>query len=156
MDEQEEIARRDLSRTLLTRKVQEEEWNVSRSVMDQWILKVNLHMAHYRSFSVVQFQLEELIHYLTLDQLQNIIIPANSEQQCVIDMYKTMETEVEVPTHQLLQDPEVTFGEKIKSPPCRKCKATNIATIPIQTRSSDEPTSYYYQCRQCNHRWKDK
>jgi len=155
MDELEEDTRRNISSALLDKKIKAEGWTVSSSLVKRWLKKVNLHMNHYRSISVVRFQLTEVVHYLLLEDLKTTHIPTHSEQRCVVTRYKAMETEPERAEHLLLQNTEQTYGEKIDSEPCRKCGDTNVATIPIQKRSPDEPTSYYYQCRECNHTWKD-
>lgn len=37
---------------------------------------------------------------------------------------------------------------------CRRCKSTEIDAEERQSRSADEPTSMFYTCRNCMHKWK--
>jgi hypothetical protein len=37
---------------------------------------------------------------------------------------------------------------------CRYCGAHSVRMIPRQTRSSDEPTNFYFQCLNCQKNWK--
>lgn len=147
------------SHSLIQKKIQDKGWDVKPEVVTQWLQKLQRYVSHYKNLAVIRWQLEEIIHYLTLNQLQQLKIPSNGEHDCVVNHFRQLgplqsssRTEQSLQTR--LQAPEETFGEKIETAPCGKCGGTNVTSLAIQTRSADEPTSYYYQCRDCNARWK--
>lgn len=147
----------DTVKRCLEEKLKETGWDkvLTEETKQAYFKKLFLNATYYKSLSVVHFQLQEIMHYLTLENIEKMEIPVNPELAYVGKMYMETEFKDDIECHGRLQTPEETFGEDIETPPCRKCKDTNIAIIPIQKRSADEPTSYYYQCRKCNHRWKD-
>jgi len=58
--------------------------------------------------------------------------------------------------HLMLQSPDQTFGTEIRGKQCRMCKNYNVSVEAVQTRSSDEPTSYLFTCRDCLYKWKSR
>lgn len=94
-------------------------------------------------------QLEEVLHYVTLEQVQNGDVPLQSEYDYLVREYKPA-----LATRQPLKTPEDTFGEKTATRPCPKCHSRDTGFFAIQMRSADEPTSYLHYCNTCKHNWK--
>lgn len=46
---------------------------------------------------------------------------------------------------------QVAMTDQIK---CGKCKKNKISYYEMQIRSSDEPSTHFYRCLMCGHRWK--
>jgi DNA-directed RNA polymerase subunit M/transcription elongation factor TFIIS len=120
--------------------------------LDEWADKVVRHMSHHTSISVVRFQLEEICHYLSEEDVNNKVVPLQNEHKFTALLYKEMDTT----TAFTLQTPDETFGEHVDGTVCVNCKKTNVISMAIQKRSPDEPTSYFHQCPDCNARWKDR
>jgi len=38
---------------------------------------------------------------------------------------------------------------------CRKCKKQNVDYFTIQLRGADEPSTEFFTCRSCGHKWKE-
>lgn len=95
------------------------------------------------------FQLEEILHYVTLEQVQNGEVSLQSEYDYLVRNYQPTLT-----THQPLKTPEETFGEKIATRPCPKCHSRDTGFFAVQMRSADEPVSYLHYCNTCKHNWK--
>lgn len=38
---------------------------------------------------------------------------------------------------------------------CRKCGSRQCSTFALQTRRTDEGTTVYITCKECNHRWRE-
>jgi len=155
--------RGDLATNLLKRKMAQENWNpdvLPPEKIKNWCEKLNEHMYHYTSLSILQFQLDELIHYLTIDDILNGIIPSKSEHSYVIALYKQQsDTEVQSGVsdiHKKLQSPDITFGQILKSAACLRCKH-ETTLITAQKRSPDEPQQYFHQCKNinCRFQWKE-
>ncbi len=146
----------DKSHVRLLKKISDEKWVVSHAVIQHWLDTLNQRMQQYRSPAVAAFQIEEAIHYLTLAELQACIVPIKPEYRVVKALYAEREA-TRVPEKRGLQDPAITFGENIKARLCPKCR-TECRQQAIQKRSSDEPTSYYFQCKshKCGYGWKDR
>ena len=162
-ESEENILREKIAHDLLLRKIHKENWVVTPEVIKKWFEKANERMSHYRSVNVLTFQLDETIHYLTLDQLLNCIVPHKAENAFVIDLFKQLSPDEKLTStgkiyKEKLQKPSDTFGEQVVGALCKKCKRSEAAFFALQTRSADEPTSYYWQCKdsKCNHRWKDR
>lgn len=160
---EENVLRERIAHDLLLKKIQKEHWNVAYETIEKWFQKANERMSHYRSVNVLKFQLDETIHYLTLDQLTNCIVPHKAENVYVVELYKQLTPDEKLSTtgktyKDRLQKPADTFGEQIGGALCKKCKKSEAAMMAIQTRSADEPTSYYWQCKdsKCNFAWKDR
>lgn len=120
---------------------------MSNSLDNSFVSKLNSYLSLYNDEDLADFQRQEILHYCT----DTSKIPHNPELDYVISEYKKL-SNVTIN----LQTPTQTFGEELKTQPCIKCKSTNVASQAIQTRSADEPTSYFHECRQCLHRWKDR
>lgn len=101
-----------------------------------------------------KFAIEEMVHYLKVGE--NALGKAfRKDYDVVCDLYK-QQTLTKKKNSIGIQDPEVTLGNVCSKLVnlCRKCKSKNTLTMAIQTRSADEPTSYYSQCYSCNHKWR--
>jgi DNA-directed RNA polymerase subunit M/transcription elongation factor TFIIS len=151
--------RTELAKNLLAKKMKKEKWSVPPEKIKLWFEKVNEHMSHYRSFSVLQFQLDEIFHYLTLEELTNTIVPSKSEHNYVIQLYKSQsEAEIQLGMadhNKNLQSPDVTFKQVLTSALCPKCKH-EATSMTIQKRSADEPSQYFHECKNTNCKWKWK
>ncbi len=122
----------------------------------RWAEKVMEYMVFYKDEQLIRFQLDEITHYVTKQQILDGEVPNKPEQQYLIEMYRQHCVTHQAISH--LQSPVETFGQAVKGIICRKCRRSEATMQAIQTRSADEPTSYYYQCKDssCNHRWKDR
>jgi DNA-directed RNA polymerase subunit M/transcription elongation factor TFIIS len=155
--------RRNMIQNLLNQKVQKEQWvtDVNHSdIVRAWVKKVYEYTLHYTSLSVMQYQLEELLHYLTFEDFSQLRISANSEYQYITKLYLEQGEKVQQTTgnQAYLQHPDVTFGEKVSSAICVKCKKSEATMQTRQTRSADEPSDYFFECKDtlnCGHRWKN-
>ncbi len=49
---------------------------------------------------------------------------------------------------------EVTQAAMTDQIKCGKCKKNKISYYELQIRSSDEPSTHFYRCLSCGHRWK--
>jgi DNA-directed RNA polymerase subunit M/transcription elongation factor TFIIS len=49
---------------------------------------------------------------------------------------------------------EVTQAAMTDQIKCGKCKKNKISYYELQIRSSDEPSTHFYRCLACGHRWK--
>lgn len=93
-------------------------------------------------------QKEEVLHYLTEEQVLKCIVCTQAEHEYLVSQHQQPSVLARLPT------PVETFGEKPATPPCVKCKSRDTTFFAIQNRSSDEPTSYFFQCNSCMHSWK--
>lgn len=124
--------------------------------LDNWIKKVHGYTNHYNSLDVIHFQLSEICHYVTVNDIAEGKIPLQRDKSYVKQMY--VQKRLNDEEDKLYQKPYETFGEKVHGMKCinKHCNQSDVVICPIQTRSSDEPTSYFYECRNCNRKWKDK
>lgn len=161
VEAEENRSRICLVHDMMLQKISRHQWHVHKTTVQKWLDKAHERMSHYRDLGVLMFQLDETIHYLTLQQLEAGIVPHKAEHAYVIELFKQQSAEEILSSakdfDKKLQTPEVTFGEKVSGIICKKCKRSEVTMQARQTRSADEPTSYFYQCKdsKCNHRWKD-
>ena len=107
--------------------------------------------------TLISFQLDEILHYLQKEDILRGLVNMNRDMDHVLQMYNE---QVELGSPGLfadrdrLKEPEDVIGKKIGSVMCPKCKLTDTLLTPRQARSADEPTSEYYQCLKCSHRWR--
>jgi len=160
---EENVLRERIAHDLLLKKIQKEKWSIEPEIIKKWFEKANERMSHYRTVNILTFQLDETIHYLTFDQLINCIVPHKAENAYVVELFKQLTPDEKLSSigkiyKDRLQKPADTFGEQVPGPLCKKCKREEATMMSIQTRSADEPTSYYWQCKdsKCNYAWKDR
>lgn len=120
-----------------------------------WCSKACSVLNLYKQLSVAEFQLKEVLHYVTVEDIINLNVRVKSDEENIKKLFieKTMPESTNKCSNNL-QSPEQTFGEEIKSDPCPKCKSTKTITMAMQRRSADEPVSYYSQCFVCSMRWR--
>jgi DNA-directed RNA polymerase subunit M/transcription elongation factor TFIIS len=106
-------------------------------------------MRKLQSLQLSEQHMQEICEYVTDEQIRACIVPLQAEYDYLVREYDFIQT-----THQPLQSPEATFGEKMVTRPCPKCQSKDTSFFAIQQRSSDEPTSYVFQCGRCSHSWK--
>ena len=114
---------------------------VSDEQVEAWLVKL-------QSIKT-EFQLEEVLHYVTLEQVQQGYVPSQPEYEYLTRQYQPTSS-----TSQPIQTPEKTFGEKIVNRPCPRCHSTETGFLAAQLRSADEPTSYLFKCETCGYNWK--
>jgi DNA-directed RNA polymerase subunit M/transcription elongation factor TFIIS len=144
---------------LLSEKARLHQWELPEAAAQAWLAELSKRVAHYQNFALLTFHLSEIIHYATYDQVVQGIVPIRPEYSYLMDLYRsTALKKHEMSATPWLQSPDETFGEKISSYKCRKCKVGECTMQALQTRSADEPTSYYYQCKNpdCKHTFKDR
>lgn len=126
--------------------------DVEHVTLKSWVDYVEERVACY-SADVAQFQLAEILHYATVSDVKNGYVPVQGEIRYLLKNYESLPAAPN-PNQDLLQNPEVTFGMVIESPPCQKCRQTNVTATSVQDRKSDEATSTHYHCPDCGHAWK--
>jgi DNA-directed RNA polymerase subunit M/transcription elongation factor TFIIS len=115
-----------------------------------WCRKVAARLNDYMNSDLAEFKCSEVLHYVTEDHVRQGFVNMHSDRTCV-HLKTTVSEGAPFPK---LSSPEHTFGETT-STKCLKCDSTKLLSMARQTRSSDEPTNYYFQCLQCQHRWKN-
>ena len=102
------------------------------------------------SQDVAMFQLAELVHYAKLEDVLSANVVLDSEQSYLNSLYRTHHSAPK----KLLADPDTTLSTNVTSERCGRCGSTATLTIAQQTRSVDEPMSFYTHCLKCRHRWR--
>ena len=140
----------------LRQRIADSKWEVPEETIRGWLDRMEKHMAHFSSPGAVQFQVDEIVHYLRLEQLLRNEIPNQIKYDHVVDMYMTAGGKAV--TKHPIQPPEVTYGEVLHSAKCPKCHGTNTTSMAVQKRSPDEPTSYVHEClaTACKNKWMDR
>jgi len=128
---------------------------LAKSRSKDWTTKLLEYLQHSGSASMVKFDAEEQIHYLDRNDVNQLKIPFEPEQRYMNRLYTQIFTEQRKEQVTRLQPPNITFGEDYKSKFCKRCKKGECTMQKLQKRSADEPTSFYYQCKQCKYGWKD-
>jgi DNA-directed RNA polymerase subunit M/transcription elongation factor TFIIS len=123
-------------------------WEVSSPLVQHWCNKANDALLLYESDDVMNFKRLEILHYLTQEQLQHGNVEFNPDQLFMQQCYPTQGRKL------TLQSFETTFNTRIKGLKCPNCQKRNATTLERQTRSMDEPSSYYSHCNDCNHQWR--
>ena len=147
------------TRELLARKIQAEKWPRHSEVEEKWSTKVVEKLSLYRDVCMAILQLDELIHYITAEEMQKGIVPNKSEHEHVKKLYKQRELERQSkpkPNPKKLQSPDTTYGEVLQTRICKKCRKSETTFQARQKRSADEPTTYFFQCKDtinCKFSW---
>jgi DNA-directed RNA polymerase subunit M/transcription elongation factor TFIIS len=122
--------------------VHKKKWNCNESNIRGWVAKL------VRQINDV-FQLNEVIHFVTEEQINNNVIVLNPDRAMIAVLFKNI-----MNVSQKFQDPNVTFGKDLKNTQCPKCKGFNTLSVQAQTRAIDEPGRWDYECLDpCRHRW---
>jgi DNA-directed RNA polymerase subunit M/transcription elongation factor TFIIS len=117
----------------------------------KWCTKAVSQLELCPNLKVAKFQWDVIFHYFQPSDIENLIVSTQRD----IDLVKKMFIEsCDLPENYTLQEPEETFQEVVVSDTCIKCKSTDTITFARQTRSADEPTSYYSECLTCKHKWR--
>ena len=82
-----------------------------------------------------------LLHHRT-DEFMNL-----SFQDFVSSSYQTVSQKAQKPSFENI----FTGTSEIK---CKKCNSKQISHTQLQTRSADEPMTTFFECKDCNNRWK--
>lgn len=148
---------------LIYGKFSSEEVGQKRSRSTEWSKWVNTvwnQVSGMRRPGGSKYMVEELVHYVTIEELKSGKVATSPDQKCVEEAFSQLTaielTEEEV--NDLLQSPDVTFGETLEKRPCRKCKKTNTLMFHLQARSVDEPTQTFFICLDtgCKFKWKEQ
>lgn len=119
----------------------------------KWLNKLQRYMDDFSDQAMAKFQYDEIFQFVSRKDILKNRIPRDPELR-----YVQEQAVPPLPDHKYkLQTPQETFGmtEAPKGERCVKCHSTNTGgPHTIQDRSIDEPSAYYFQCRDCNHRWK--
>jgi len=110
-----------------------------------------MHLLMQRSRSMRDmWQAEECARYCTTDDVEHMIVTENAEMRWVCDHFISIQSKVPG-----MQDPDVTFGEQVRTDTCRRCKSnTTVRMIIQQRRKLDEDADVSYVCDACGMRWK--
>jgi DNA-directed RNA polymerase subunit M/transcription elongation factor TFIIS len=122
--------------------VEKNKWNCNETDIRFWVSKLA------RQVNDV-FQLNEVIHFVTEEQINTHTIVLNPDRAMMASLFKNKIS----PLHHQLQDPSVTFEKDLKNTQCQRCKKFNTLSIQSQKRAIDEPGRNDYQCLDCKHRW---
>lgn len=130
---------------------------VSESSLQDWLRLVFDRGRHYTSQSEFEFYLDELLPYVTLDDIRQGSINLQPEVLYVESLYRQRAALNASDQSSGLQKPEVTFGAEVKVQLCRKCRVGECSIQVIQTRSADEPAYTFYTCKRnlCKYTWKE-
>ncbi len=96
------------------------------------------------------FQLDEIMHYTTVEDIQAGTVVLNGEERQLEKLFNEFHNRERV----RLQEPDTTLGTSIHVDKCVRCQSSNTLSMARQTRSVDEPMSIYVQCLTCGHRWR--
>lgn len=124
--------------------------NVSCAEIKAWI-----HV--FSHTDLTDAQKEEILHYLTEEQIKQKTVSTQAEYDYLVTQYQSQyqsQYQINTTTRHILKNPQDTFGEKIANRPCPKCSSRDTTFFAIQNRSADEPTSYFFQCSNCQYSWK--
>jgi DNA-directed RNA polymerase subunit M/transcription elongation factor TFIIS len=120
--------------------------HIESRFINDWVIKV-LNKVNDR------FQLEEVIYFVTAEEILKGIVNLNPDRSSMIQQFHS----VTVSENSSLQTPEETFGKRLLSPQCIKCKGYNTISMQRQARSIDEPGRTDFQCLdRCGHAWSIK
>jgi DNA-directed RNA polymerase subunit M/transcription elongation factor TFIIS len=111
---------------------------------------IGIGLENYPPQDVGLFRLAELVHYASLDQIFAGNVALDAEQDYLRSLYQTHHA---IPK-KTLADPDTTLATNVDSEKCGNCRSTATLTMAKQTRSSDEPMSFYTFCLKCRHRWR--
>lgn len=129
------------------------------SLLQEWLRLVFDRRRHYTSPSEFEFYLDELLPYVTLDDIRQGSINLQPEVMYVESLYRQRAAEMTASDHSSgLQKPEVTFGAEVKVEHCHKCKIGECEIQIRQLRSGDEPAETLYICKRslCKHIRREK
>ena len=117
----------------------------------KWCTKVVSQLDLCPNLKVAKFQWDVILHYFQTSDIENLMVSTKRD----IELVKKMFIEsCDFPQKYTLQEPAETFQEIVVSDKCITCKSTDTITFARQTRSADEPTSYYSECLTCKHKWR--
>jgi DNA-directed RNA polymerase subunit M/transcription elongation factor TFIIS len=122
--------------------IQNNQWVCSDIAIHNWCNKLS-NQIHDR------FQMYEVIHYLTLEQIENCKVVLNPDKDFIANLFKSYDPTI----HSVLQDPSVTFQRELKSTQCPKCGKHNTLSCQVQKRAIDEPGRVEYTCYDCKNQW---
>jgi transcription elongation factor S-II len=78
-------------------------------------------------------------------------LPFMSKDQIFPEKWSDIITEEQQRYKTAYEMSEVAMTDLVK---CGKCKKNKIKFFEMQTRSADEPTTHFYTCISCGHRWR--
>lgn len=122
---------------IVTRK-----WVVDTRTKDKWLERL-------RPLKVDRFQVEEVLHFLTLEQLTHNVVNLNPDKDYVHGLFANKP--IIVNTH--LQSPSVTFNTEKTGFQCPNCRQFKGCPMHEQHRASDEPGRTRYLCSNCDTQW---
>lgn len=136
----------------LKEKVRQLGWSVDADTITAFAEEAVKRLEHHPP-DVFLLQMKALIHYLTLAELLSCCVPTKPEHAYLVGEYRKLSAST---SSFPLQDPEVTFGERLRAVICPKCRVGECAQEFRQTRSADEPTAVLFECKNslCKHRFR--
>ena len=126
--------------------------DVDQSQKQLWIQTVSEILQLYSEDGSEMFQLQEILHYATREDVLSNRVGLNRDCQHTEALFLASDYNMECDQIARLQSPEETFHGDVRSVICPKCHGSNTTTVSIQTRSSDEPTGEQIFCP-CKHSW---
>ena len=115
-------------------------------VRQTWVDKCCQYVALYRGRGLSLFLAEEIQHYAKVEDIAAGRVPMGREKLQMQILFQGLEQAASKQTDPylaLLQEPAVTLGSSAKGERCPHCGGTDTLTVPVQNRSSDEPTNFY-------------
>ena len=99
---------------------------------------------------VCLFKIAEIVHYTSLDDVYAGQIKIDPDQSHLNTLFQTHYAAPK----RTLASPDTTLATTVTSERCGQCRSTQTLTMAQQTRSVDEPMSFYTHCLNCRHRWR--
>ena len=127
----------------VTKLANDKNWHVSSEVISKWCTRIQQ--------KVDDFQMTEILHYLTKEQLESHKIDneiLNPDKAYTRKLFEESPEDVKK-----FQEPSVTFQQEATAFKCPKCHEKKGSPMQEQKRASDEPGRIIYICRGCEHQW---
>lgn len=134
--------------------------NLDRSQLDAWGTQLHKYLALYPDYADVREQVSEVVTYVTEADIVACKVSLHGERRMLgSELYDALtqaasSTNHVKPLHAKLQEPDVTFEEKVEGNKCKFCGAGDVVLVSAQLRKADEATNYLYHCRVCDRGWK--
>jgi DNA-directed RNA polymerase subunit M/transcription elongation factor TFIIS len=138
--------------------------------------KIGRHLIRFQDKAAIEYFLKEILQYITIEhvtknkyvkkalsqikrkkqlnllkQIENNTKSSSSSSKKEFEFTEIDYVKLREPNHiyvNQLKDPKHVLGVEKKAPPCDKCKSTTTKYYHEQTRSSDEPTSFFIVCNE--------
>ena len=128
-------------------------WGVGRHDIEDWY--ANIDASRSLSPTSREFYRREVAHYASEEDIR-MRRYVTRDQATLFEQFQVPppDDRVDRVSGASLCLPEDMYGTDVRGARCSKCSSVDTLLTAVQTRSTDEPTSYFVQCCRCNHRWR--